>query len=101
GVRDSGPLVGVSPGVPRLVYNAFAGVTLKWSLGQALGAGPDVRVVIADAAALQADRDALAQQIAVELQRAVLAVRATRQALVAADEALAAARERLELAEGR
>jgi outer membrane protein len=50
---------------------------------------------------VQAQRDALRQQVRLEVERAQLSVHAARESVTAADEALLNARERLRLAEGR
>jgi outer membrane protein len=50
---------------------------------------------------VRAQRDALRQQVRLEVERAQLAVHAARESVTAADEAQTNARERLRLAEGR
>lgn len=84
-----------------LTWNWSVQANLSWSIFQ----GGLVRAQAADAAAtlavLTAQRDAERQQISLEVERARLAVNATRATLAAATQALQNANERLALAEAR
>jgi len=102
------PALGASTGVTdagreldNLVWNWNLTVTLSWPLFQGLLTNAQVREAEANLAQIEAQRDALRQQVRLEVDQARLAVRAGKAALGAAEEALTNARERLRLAEGR
>ncbi len=76
-------------------------VTLSWPLFQGGQTRGQVREARANATALDAQSEQLAQQIRLELEQARLSVRAAGATLGASEEAADAARERLTLAEGR
>ncbi len=102
------PSLGVSTGltegaasIDRNAWNWSAGVNLSWPIFQGLQTRAQVREAEYGLFALDAQSDALRQQVRLEVERARLAVVAAKEELVAADEALSAARERLRLAEGR
>ncbi len=76
-------------------------MTLSWPLFQGGQTRGQVREARANATALDAQSEQLAQQIRLELEQARLSVRAAGATLGASEEAADAARERLTLAEGR
>jgi outer membrane protein len=76
-------------------------VTLTWPLFSGLGTRAQVQQADATLSTLVARRDGLRQQASVEVETARLRVRAAKAAGVAAKDALANARERFKLAEGR
>ena len=84
-----------------MAWNWNATVSLSWPLFEGGLTRGQVREGRAALAALVAQRDALRQQVRVEIEQARLGVRAARTALAAADEALRNARVGLGLAEGR
>jgi outer membrane protein len=83
------------------VWNWSASVNANWSLFQGLFTLSQVREQKALLASLVAQRDAIRQQIRLDVEQARVAVEGALAALGAADEALVNARERLRLAEGR
>jgi outer membrane protein len=88
-------------GLDRLVPNWVVGATLTWPLlqgGLTSGQLHEARAVLA---ALDAQEQTLRLEVRVEVEQAQLSVRAADAAGVAADEAVASAREQLRLAEGR
>jgi outer membrane protein len=104
------PSLGVSAGMndigkglagPDATWNWNAGATLSWNLFQ----GGMTRSLVREAeAGLESTRAQLANlrlQVRLELEQARFAVSSARAKLVATGEALAAARDRLRLAEGR
>ena len=84
-----------------MAWNVWGGVQLSWPLFQGLLTRGQVREADAEVAAARAERDGLVNQVWVAVQQAVASVRSAQEALVASDQALAAARERLRLADGR
>jgi outer membrane protein len=85
----------------ELTTNLFVGASVSWALsegGAALGA---LRESQANQRGLEADLLALLQRIRVDLEQARLTIRAAKATVEASDEALANARARLGLAEGR
>jgi hypothetical protein len=102
------PALGVGLGVSEtgdalddLQLNWSAGVTLTWSLFSGLQTRSEVRQARATLTALEAQTEAEALQIRLEVITAALGVRGAKAAIVAAEEARRNARERLRLAEGR
>jgi outer membrane protein len=88
-------------GLDRLVPNWVVGATLSWPLfqgGLTQGQLHEARAVLAG---LSAQDQAQRLQVRVDVQSAVLAVRAAREAGIASEEATTNARELLRLAEGR
>jgi outer membrane protein len=81
--------------------NAQGGLQLSWALFQGGLVTAQTREANANLRDLQAQKDALRQQVRLQVEQARLNVVATREALTAADEAQVNARERLRLAEGR
>ncbi len=103
-----GPSIGVSTGltdagsdITNLGWNWNASVTVTWQLFQGLLTWSQVKEAKATIVSLEAQRDVLRQQVRFDVDQARLQVRAGKAALVATDEALVNARERLRLAEGR
>ncbi len=88
-------------GLDTLTWNWSAGATLSWQLFEGFGTRAAAREAEANLRSLQAQQDALRQQVRLEVSQALLAVGAAKEGLTAADEALTAARERLRLSEGR
>jgi outer membrane protein len=82
-------------------WNLTAGVTLTWQIFQGGLTKGVVHEAEANLASAVAQLDLLRQQVRVDLDQALLAVRAAKAALAAAKDALVAARQRLSLAEGR
>jgi outer membrane protein len=76
-------------------------VGLNWPLFESGRTRAQVREAEASLRGVQAQQDALRQQVRLEVERALLSVRATREGLAATEEALINARARLRLAEGR
>lgn len=87
--------------ITRLGWGVSGQVGLSWPLFQGGLTNAQVREQQANLNSLEAQRDALRQQVRLEVERAQLAVAAARESVTAAEEALANARERLRLAEGR
>jgi outer membrane protein len=82
-------------------WNAAAGVTLTWNLfqgGLTTGAVHEAEGNLGFAAA---QLDVLRQQVRVDVDQALLGIRAAKAALSSSRDALVAARQRLSLAEGR
>lgn len=77
------------------------GVTLTWPLFEGGLTPAQVRESEAGVAQLEAQRDALVQQVRFEVEEALIGVTSSLEAVGVAQEAEAAARERLKLAEGR
>ena len=84
-----------------LGWGLNAQVGLSWPLFQGGLTLAQMREQRANISNIQAQRDALRQQVRLEVERAQLAVGAARESEEAAQEALLNARERLRLAEGR
>ncbi|PTL84190.1 TolC family protein [Vitiosangium sp. GDMCC 1.1324] len=89
------------PNPANLDWGVSGQVGLSWPLFQGGLTRAQVREQQANLNSIQAQRDALRQQVRLEVERAQLAVTAARESLSAAEEALTNARERLRLAEGR
>lgn len=103
-----GPTLGFSTGfsdagqqASSLVWNWSAGLALSVPIFQGGQTRAQVREAEANLAAIRAQLDGERQQVRLEIEQARLAIRAARAALDASDEALANARVRLQLAEGR
>jgi outer membrane protein len=84
-----------------MAWNLFAGFKLTWGVFQGFATRGEVHEAGAVLDGLRAQRDGALHQVWVAVQRSALGVRAAKEALTVADEALASARERLRLAEGR
>lgn len=95
----SGSQAGADPA--KLQWGLNGQVGLSWPLFEGGITRAQVREQQANLSGLQAQRDALRQQVRLEVERAQLAVNAARESESAAEEALTNARERLRLAEGR
>ncbi len=89
------------PNPANLDWGVNGQVALSWPIFQGGLTRAQVREQQANLNNVQAQRDALRQQVRLEVERAQLAVTAARESLSAAEEALVNARERLRLAEGR
>lgn len=89
------------PEMQNLTPNVYGGLTLSWDLfsgGLTLAQVDEARAALQS---IQAQRDALHQQVRLEVTRTRLDVQAGQAVVAAAAEAVANARERLRLAEGR
>jgi outer membrane protein len=95
GLSDAGPSLDAT------VWNWSASVTLGWSLFEGGLTRARVREADANLEGLAAQEDALRIQVRVDVDSARQGVQAALSARGAAEEALANARERLRLAEGR
>jgi outer membrane protein len=95
GLSDAGPSLDAT------VWNWNASVTLGWSLFEGGLTRARVREADANLEGLAAQEDALRIQVRVDVDSARQGVQAALSARGAAEEALANARERLRLAEGR
>src|SRR5712671_6168834 len=82
-------------------WNAAAGVTLTWNLFQGGLTAGIVHEAEGNLGFSAAQLDVLRQQVRVDVDQALLAIRAAKAALSSARDALVAARQRLSLAEGR
>jgi len=82
-------------------WNAAAGVTLTWNIFQGGLTKGTVHEAEANLGFAAAQLDVLRQQVRVDVDQALLAIRAAKAALSSANDALVAARQRLTLAEGR
>ncbi|MFL5309931.1 MAG: TolC family protein [Myxococcales bacterium] len=82
-------------------WNAAAGVTLTWNLFQGGLTTGVVHEAEGNLGFAAAQLDVLRQQVRVDVDQALLAIRAAKGALSSARDALVAARQRLGLAEGR
>jgi outer membrane protein len=89
------------PNPANLQWGVAGQVGLSWSLFQGGLTLAQLREQRANISSVQAQRDALRQQVRLEVERAQVAVNTSRESVSAADEALTNARERLRLAEGR
>jgi outer membrane protein len=85
----------------NLTWNWNAGVGLTWRLFEGGLVSAQADEARASLSGLQAQFDALRQQVRVDVEQAQLTVRATNAVLGASDEAVQNARERMRLAEGR
>jgi outer membrane protein len=86
---------------PDLAGSWSAAVTLSWPFFEGGSTRGQVREARANATALDAQLEQLRQAVRVEVEQARLGVRAAQATLVASEEASQAAREQLQLAEGR
>ncbi len=101
-VGASGSINGVGPAFHDFDGPAWlAGVTLSWPLFEGGATLASVRQAEAALTGLQADRDALEQQVRFELDQSLAAIASAHASLDAADETLVSAREQQRLAEGR
>ena len=82
-------------------WNVAGGVTLTWNLFQGGLTNGRVHEAEGNLAFAAAQLDVLRQQVRVDVDQALLAIRAAKAALASARRALLAARQRLSLAEGR
>ena len=82
-------------------WNAAAGVTLTWNLFQGGLTKGMIHEAEGNLGLAAAQLDVLRQQIRVDVDQALLAIRAAKAALSSSRNALLAARQRLSLAEGR
>ena len=89
------------PAIDNLTWNWGAQLQLQWNLFQGLLTKSQVREARANLRSIEAQRDLVRQQVRLEVDQARLALRGAKSALVAAVEALANARIRLNLAERR
>ncbi|WP_257447968.1 TolC family protein [Archangium lipolyticum] len=85
----------------NLNWGVTGQVGLSWQIFQGGLTRAQVREQQANLSSIQAQRDALRQQVRLEVERAQLSVTAASESVAAAEEALTNARERLRLAEGR
>ena len=85
----------------NMTWNWNAQVTLSWSIFQGMLVPAQVREAEANLLVASSQRDAILQQLRLDVEQARLAVRASKASLDAVEEALVNARERLRLAEGR
>ena len=103
-----GPTLGLSSGVTeagrrfdQMAFNWNILVSLTWNVFSGLSTYRSVAEGSSEKTALEAQRDALLQQVRAQIAQATRALNAAREAIGAADDAVNAARERLALAEGR
>jgi outer membrane protein len=89
------------PNPANLQWGVTGQVGLSWSLFQGGLTLAQMREQRANISGVQAQRDALRQQVRLEVERAQVQVTTSRESVSAADEALRNAQERLRLAEGR
>ncbi len=82
-------------------WNAAAGVTLTWNLFQGGLTTGTVHEAEGNLGFAAAQLDVLRQQVRVDVDQALLGIRAAKAALSSSRDALVAARQRLSLAEGR
>lgn len=82
-------------------WNAAGGLTLTWNLFQGGLTVGTIHEAEGNLAFAAAQLDVLRQQIRVEIDQALLAIRAAKAAVSSAKDALIATRQRLSLAEGR
>jgi outer membrane protein len=97
----AGIVQGVQAGTNYEGWNASAGVTLTWNLFQGGLTNGMVHEAEGNLAYAVAQLDVQRQQIRVDVDQALLAIRAAKAAQIASRNALVAARQRLSLAEGR
>jgi outer membrane protein len=97
----AGIVQGVQTGTNYDGWNASAGVTLTWNLFQGGLTSGMVHEAEGNLATAVAQLDVQRQQIRVDVDQALLAIRAAKAAQSASRNALVAARQRLSLAEGR
>lgn len=84
-----------------MAFNVGAGLTLSWPIYQGGAAGARVREARAELTGLQIQRELLRSDARLELERALLSLKAAQAALEIAEEVVVNARELLTLAEGR
>ncbi len=89
------------PNPANMNWGVSGQVGLSWPLFQGGLTRAQVRAQEATLSGLHARRDALRQQVRLEVERAQLSVATARESVSAAEEALVNARARLRLAEGR
>ena len=89
------------PNPANLQWGVTGQLGLSWSLFQGGLTLAQLREQRANLSGIQAQRDALRQQVRLEVERAQLQVTTSRESVSAAEEALTNAQERLRLAEGR
>ncbi|MBM7113607.1 TolC family protein [Archangium primigenium] len=89
------------PNPANLQWGVTGQLGLNWSLFQGGLTLAQMREQRANIRNVQAQRDALRQQVRLEVERAQVLVTTSRESVSAADEALRNAEERLRLAEGR
>jgi outer membrane protein len=95
----SGSETGLTPAEAQ--WGLTGQLALSWSIFQGGITNAQVREQEANLRGLQAQRDALRQQVRLEVERAQLNVSAALESVTAAEEALTNARARLRMAEGR
>jgi outer membrane protein len=94
-------LQGTAAGTNYIGWDVAAGVTLTWNLFQGGLTNGMVHEAEANVGFAAAQLDVLRQQIRVDVDQALLAIRAAKAAFSSSRNALVAARQRLSLAEGR
>jgi len=92
---------GTATGTNYVGWNTFAGVTFTWNLFQGGLTNGMVHEAEGNLGYAAAQLDVVRQQVRVDLDQALLAIRAAKAALSSSRNALVAARQRLSLAEGR
>jgi outer membrane protein len=92
---------GVALGQGGVAWGWSLGVNLSWRIFDGFSRRAQVHAAQADAFAADARKDALLEDVRVEVRQARLAVRAAKASQQAANEALENAKKQLELAEGR
>jgi len=97
----AGVVQGAGSGTNYNGWNASAGVFLTWNLFQGGLTNGTVHEAEGNLAFAVAQRDAQRQQIRVDVEQALLAIRAAKAAQSSSRNALVASRQRLSLAEGR
>jgi outer membrane protein len=97
----AGFIQGTATGTNYVGWDVAAGVTLTWNLFQGGLSNGMVHEAEANVAYAAAQLDVQRQQIRVDVDQALLAIRAAKAAQSASRNALVAARQRLSLAEGR
>jgi outer membrane protein len=97
----AGVTQGTATGTNYIGWNAFAGVGFTWNLFQGGLTKGMVHEAEGNLGFAVAQLDVVRQQVRVDVDQALLAIRAAKAGLSAARNALVAARQRLSLAEGR
>ncbi len=87
--------------ISKLAWNWAVGATAQWSLFSGLLTYSQVQEQRANLVAIQAQRDALHQQVYADVEQARLSVLGAKSSIQAADEALDNSKEQLRLAEQR
>jgi outer membrane protein len=98
---SAGLVQGTASGTGYTGWNASAGVSFSWNLFQGGFTNGVVHEAEANLAYAAAQLDVQRQQVRVDVEQALLAIRAAKGAWSSSKDALLAARERLSLAEGR